>query len=140
MLWPAMPSSVPHPDHPTPAVSGAPAGWMLTVLCAEWCGTCRSYRATLDGLRTRLACDRVAWLDIEDDSDWMGDLEVQNFPTLLITHNGVPHFFGTVLPHPESLLRLVASTREGARPLADADADLQQLSQRLADWAGRSPA
>ena len=38
------------------------------------------------------------WVDIEDQSDVIGELDIENFPTLLIQQDDNVAFFGTVLP------------------------------------------
>lgn len=85
-------------------------------LCAEWCGTCRDYRAGFQALASRFPSIRFLWLDIEDRAEDMGDLDVENFPTLLIMRGGLVLFFGTMLPHAGHLQRtvevFVAQTRE----------------------------
>jgi thioredoxin 1 len=50
---------------------------------------------------------RFAWIDIEDQSELIDPLEVENFPTLLISAEGQPRFFGTVTPHAETLRKLI---------------------------------
>ncbi|MCA1246264.1 thioredoxin family protein [Massilia sp. MS-15] len=72
----------------------------LTVacLCAAWCGTCASYRATFEELARRQPDMRFVWIDIEDQADVVGDLDVENFPTLLVQRGDTVAFFGTVLP------------------------------------------
>jgi thioredoxin 1 len=111
------------------AVAAAIAGDALTVacLCAAWCGTCSSYRATFEQLALRHPDKTFVWIDIEDQADVVGDLDVENFPTLLVQRGDTVAFFGTVLPDgaiaerlvqaqaaatPEELARLAASSEE----------------------------
>ena len=76
------------------------AGQLLVAcLCAEWCGTCRSYRATFTELATRHPECCFVWVDVEDHADALGDFDVENFPTLLVQRGGDVLFFGPVLPH-----------------------------------------
>jgi thioredoxin 1 len=79
----------------------------VTCLCAEWCGTCREYRNPFFGLAERFPRAEFVWLDVEYDAEKVGDLEVDNFPTLRITRGGEVLFFGVMLPHPEHLSRLL---------------------------------
>jgi hypothetical protein len=51
----------------------------------------------------------LVWIDIEDQADVVGDLDVENFPTLLLQRAGSVAFFGTVLPDPIVADRLVQS-------------------------------
>ena len=110
-------------------VAAAIAGDALTVacLCAAWCGTCSSYRATFEQLALRHPDKTFVWIDIEDQADIVGDLDVENFPTLLVQRGDTVAFFGTMLPDgavadrlvqaqaeatPEELVRLAASSEE----------------------------
>jgi thiol-disulfide isomerase/thioredoxin len=77
----------------------------VVCLCAQWCGTCRDYREPFDALALRWPQVRFEWVDIEDQSDRVGDLDIENFPTVLVVRDGKPTFFGTVLPHIEVLER-----------------------------------
>ncbi|AXV78350.1 MULTISPECIES: thioredoxin family protein [Ralstonia solanacearum species complex] len=75
---------------------------LVACLCAEWCGTCRSYRTTFADLATRYPQHCFVWVDVEDHADALGDLDVENFPTLLVQRgreNDRVLFFGPVLPH-----------------------------------------
>lgn len=83
------------------------SGMTVTCLCAEWCGTCREYRTPFFGLAERFPQAEFVWLDVEYDAEKVGDLEVDNFPTLRITRGEKVLFFGVMLPHPEHLSRLL---------------------------------
>lgn len=88
---------------------------LAVCLCAAWCDTCNAYRATFAQLAQRYAQARFVWLDIEDQEDLLGDLEVENFPTVLIAAGDEVRFFGTITPQPETLARLLrAHLEEGA--------------------------
>ena len=78
-------------------------------LCAEWCGTCREYRPAFAAMAEDFPSMNFRWLDIEDDADAVGDLDVENFPTLLIGGAGHVLHFGAMLPHPGHLRRLLES-------------------------------
>jgi len=111
------------------AVLAAISGDALTVacLCAAWCGTCSSYRATFEALALLHPDKTFVWIDIEDQADFVGDLDVDNFPTLLLQRGDTVAFFGTMLPDgavaerllqaqaaqtPEELARLAQSSEE----------------------------
>ncbi len=80
----------------------------VTCLCAEWCGTCREYRTPFFQLAERFPQADFVWLDVEYDAETVGDLEVEDFPTLRVTRGQEVLFFGTMLPHAEHLARLLA--------------------------------
>ena len=81
--------------------------WIVACLCAAWCGTCGAYRAAFEALAARHPDKHFVWIDIEDQADVVGDLDVDNFPTLLIQRHDVVAFFGTVLPDPALAERLL---------------------------------
>ena len=90
---------------------------LVACLCAEWCGSCRDYRATFAALAERFAGEaEFAWIDIEDESDALGDPDIENFPTLLLADAGGPRFLGAVTPHAATAERLVQNALAGALP------------------------
>jgi len=107
-----------------------PARWRVHVLCAQWCVTCRDYQAFADAQAQRGQEDWV-WVDVETHADRLGDLDVENFPTLLVTQGGEPRFLGTVTPQPEVAQRLIQSLREGNRYALPELDDLPRIVQAL---------
>jgi thioredoxin 1 len=86
---PGMPSL---PDRPQ---AGTELSGALDVLCfcADWCGACREYRPGFEAVSQEFPDARFLWFDIEDSAEEMGDLDVQNFPTILIRKFGfVQHY------------------------------------------------
>ena len=81
--------------------------WLVACLCAAWCDTCRSYRSGFDQLAAQHPDKRFVWIDIEDQADFIGDIDVENFPTLLIQRRDAVAFFGTVLPDLKIADRLI---------------------------------
>lgn len=92
----------------------APERWWVVCLCAAWCGTCGQYRALFDGLARAQPGVRFEWIDIEDDSDIAGDLDVETFPTLLIADGQHVVFLGPLLPQIPVLARLLDSLQTAA--------------------------
>jgi thiol-disulfide isomerase/thioredoxin len=86
--------------------------FLVVCLCAEWCGTCREYQTGFDELATQFPNSRFRWFDIEDHADDLGDLDIENFPTLLIQRQEQILFFGTMLPHLSHLRRLIETFHE----------------------------
>ena len=87
----------------------------VACLCAAWCVACREYRATFAALAAQLGAEAdFAWIDIEDDADALGDLDIENFPTLLIADAGGARFFGTVMPQASAAERLIRGALAGA--------------------------
>jgi thioredoxin 1 len=84
--------------------SGRP---VIACLCAAWCDTCSSYRAVFEALAQRHPDQCFLWIDIEDQSDIVGELDIDNFPTILIQRDDLVAFFGPILPDPGILQRLL---------------------------------
>ncbi|RJX34152.1 MAG: thioredoxin [Oxalobacter sp.] len=83
--------------------------WIVACLCAEWCGTCRGYRQGFDELADRHPDKHVIWIDVENCADVVGDLEQENFPTLLVQFKGIITYYAPVLPDHRQVDRLLAS-------------------------------
>ncbi len=89
-----------------------PPGLLVACLCAGWCRLCDDYAAVLNQVLDELGASGAAvhlrWIDIEDEADLLGELDVETFPTLLlIGAAGRLHFAGPVTPQPEALRRLL---------------------------------
>ena len=95
---------------------------LVACLCADWCGTCHEYRPGFDALARQWPQAGFHWIDVEDDADWIGDIEVENFPTLLLQRGDLVLFFGPMLPQPVLLQRtletLAALSEDEARAYA----------------------
>ena len=94
---------------PDSAPAAAASGWWAVCLCADWCGTCRDYRALFEALAPAHPGVRFVWVDIEDEADVAGDLDVETFPTLLIADSQTARFLGPLLPQAGVLSRLIES-------------------------------
>jgi thioredoxin 1 len=71
---------------------------VIACLCAAWCDTCSVYKGRFAELAALHPDQRFVWIDIEDEADLVGDLDVENFPTLLVQQGDVVSFYGPVLP------------------------------------------
>lgn len=107
-------------DQVTMALAGE--RWVVACLCANWCGTCSGYRAVFDELAARHPDKFFLWIDIEDQADVVGELDIETFPTLLIQHEDQVAFFGTILPDPGLAHRLLLAQAEHS------DAELAALT------------
>jgi thioredoxin reductase (NADPH) len=111
---------------------------VVVALCAAWCDTCNEFRAAYEKLAERRGGATFAWLDIEDDAELVGDIDVENFPTLAIYRGSLPLHFGVSLPHASSIERLIDALAEGAGATATPEA-VRDLPQRLlAEREGRT--
>ncbi|MES3003381.1 MAG: thioredoxin family protein [Pseudomonadota bacterium] len=99
-------------------------------LCAEWCGVCREWRAVFDEAARANSGVHFSWIDVEDEADAMGDVDVETFPTLLIARGATPLFLGPVQPSGAQLSRLIESLSEasGVRVSAESGALLSRLA------------
>jgi thioredoxin 1 len=110
--------------------------WRVACLCAAWCDTCNEYRPAFDAFARANPQDAFAWIDIEDESDLLGDIDVENFPTILIARGATPHFFGTVLPHIEQLQKLLDATRANNAAMREPDRDVIALAAQIDGQTG----
>ncbi|HEY1059745.1 thioredoxin family protein [Limnobacter humi] len=56
----------------------------IQLLCAEWCGVCRTFKADYQQLCSSHPEWQWQWLDIEDDEDACAGVDVENLPTLRV--------------------------------------------------------
>jgi thiol-disulfide isomerase/thioredoxin len=99
-------------------------------LCAGWCGTCRDYRPIFDDLAQAHPGVRFEWVDIEDESELAGDLDVETFPTLLIADGTRALFLGPLLPQAQVFTRLLGSLQAANEP-ASAGREAQAVFERV---------
>lgn len=98
------------------AATAAPSGAWIVCLCAEWCGACREYRPLIARLAASRPDWRFAWVDIEDHADLADAFDVETFPTLLLLDARGQRFLGPLLPHAETLVRLLGALPEPRPP------------------------
>jgi len=94
--------------------------WVVACLCAAWCGSCRDYETAFAAWAARYPEHHFVWIDIEDQADLIGDLDIDNFPTLLIERGATVAFFGPMEPDTRLAERLLLALREKS------DSDLQR--------------
>ena len=117
----------------------------IACLCADWCGTCREYSVVFQALQAALPHHQFRWIDIEDEADLAGDVDVETFPTLLVADGAQVLFAGTVLPKEADTLRLLQSVINGlangdsapaARMAVAERAPFEAVARALAPHAG----
>jgi thioredoxin 1 len=108
-----------------------PVNWVVC-LCADWCGLCRDYAEVFAQMAARYPGSRFAWLDIEDEAELVGDIEVETFPTLLVADAGGTRFLGPLMPQAQTLSRLLDSLAQPGQPVTPHLPSTQALLQGLA--------
>ncbi|MDI4634597.1 thioredoxin family protein [Pelomonas sp. V22] len=102
---------------------------LVACLCAAWCRVCDSYHEVIAQLRERHPGVRFVWVDIEDDEELVGDLEVDTFPTLLVGAGTQLRFIGPVTPQLATAERLLTGLAEA--PAVHTHPAAQALLARL---------
>ena len=104
--------------------------FLVIALCAAWCNTCTEFRVDFDRLAAARVDGTFVWLDIEDDAELTGDIDVDNFPTIAVFHRGRLLHFGVSLPQGPVVARLLAAlTADSAT--STAGPEVTALPERL---------
>lgn len=91
-------------------LSGGDAHGAVICLCADWCGTCREFAHGFTQAAQAHPGLTFRWVDIEDEANAIGDLDIETFPTLVIgARDGGVRFAGPVLPQAGQIGRLLQS-------------------------------
>lgn len=106
---------------------------IVVCYCAAWCRTCDGYLEAFKELSQKFPEQVFLWVDIEDEESLLDDLDVENFPTILIQEAGSNRFFGTMLPYIAHLERLLLNTQEGQ--VIKSDEGPRAISELLAAGA-----
>jgi thiol-disulfide isomerase/thioredoxin len=104
--------------------------WVVACLCAGWCDVCKQYRAGFDALALQYPEHQFVWIDIEDQSDLIGDLDVENFPTILMQRGDTVAFYGTMMPEPRQVARLLEAQLERSDEELSFEADSNSQRQQ----------
>lgn len=84
---------------------------LVACLCAAWCRTCDGYapvfEQVLQGLRATHPGLQSRWIDIEDEAELLGDVDIETFPTIVVLDAQQVRFAGPLTPQPETLLRVL---------------------------------
>ncbi|MBP6599411.1 MAG: thioredoxin family protein [Giesbergeria sp.] len=113
---------------PTPTPTTA---WWVVCLCAQWCRVCDGYRGLFEALALAHPQTRFVWVDVEDDDEIAGDLDVETFPTLLIADGTHARFLGPLLPQAPVLARLLTSLQADTATSQPPSAPAQALFERV---------
>lgn len=110
-----------------------PDGLLVACLCAAWCKTCGEFRDTFDKLARDNADATFVWLDVEDDSALVGDIEIETFPTLAVFKGATPLFYGVTMPQEGVVARTLASLARADRAAMAIPEEIAALPQALRD-------
>jgi len=104
---------------------------VVVCLCAAWCDTCNEFRATYGRIAQSRSGMLFVWVDIEDDSEVCGDIDVENFPTLAIYRGDTLLHFGVSMPHEGIVGRLVDEMHDRTQRATDAPMAVVELPRAL---------
>lgn len=105
--------------------------WWVACLCAGWCGVCRDWQPAFEQQAREHPAIHFAWIDVEDEAEAMGEVDVETFPTVLVARGDRLLFLGAVPPSGAQLARLIASLQAQPVPAAAVGAAEQALFARL---------
>jgi thioredoxin reductase (NADPH) len=104
---------------------------LVACLCATWCKTCTEFRVTFDKLAAASSDAKFVWLDVEDDSALVGDIEIENFPTLAVFRGDKPVFYGVTMPQEGVVARTLASLNRPDRDAIEVPEEIAGLPDAL---------
>ncbi|MDD2712932.1 MAG: thioredoxin family protein [Simplicispira sp.] len=122
------------PAAPASAFSCVPTrstAWSVVCLCAQWCRVCGEYQSAFEALAQAHPATRFVWVDVEDEEDMLGDLDVETFPTLLIADGQWARFLGPLLPQAPVLARLLTSLQSAGPGAGAVSAEAQAVFERI---------
>jgi thioredoxin 1 len=114
--------------------TGAPvqATWWVACLCAAWCGVCREWQPLFAAQARAHPHMRFAWVDVEDEDEAMGEVDIETFPTLLVARGDQVLFLGPIPPSATQFTRMLATLEADPRPATGLPEDADALLARLA--------
>jgi thiol-disulfide isomerase/thioredoxin len=106
--------------------------WWVACLCAAWCGVCREWLPAFTTQARAFPHMRFAWVDVEDEDEAMGEVDIETFPTLLVARDSQVLFLGPIPPSATQFARMLATLEAQPRPASGLPPDAGALLQRLA--------
>jgi thioredoxin 1 len=107
------------------------ATWWVACLCAAWCGVCRDWLPLFTAQARTHPHMRFSWVDVEDEDDAMGDVDIETFPTLLVARGDTVLFLGPIPPSASQFTRMLATLQAQPQPAPGLPADANALLRRL---------
>ena len=105
--------------------------WWVACLCAAWCGVCRDWLPVFTTQARAHAHMRFAWVDVEDEDETMGEVDIETFPTLLVARGDEVLYFAAIPPMASQFTRLLARLQAQQGPDPGVGADANALLHRL---------
>ena len=100
-------------------------------LCAAWCHTCGEFREAFERIAMNRGDAQFVWLDIEDDHEICGDIDVESFPTLVVFRGDVPVHFGVSTPQEATVSRLIDELASHTSAARDVPEEIWALREAL---------
>ncbi len=105
--------------------------WWVACLCAAWCGVCREWQSTFSAQARANPHMRFAWVDVEDEDETMGEVDIATFPTLLVARGDEVLYLAPIPPFTKQFTRLIERLEAQPRPDPGVPADSNALLARL---------
>jgi hypothetical protein len=105
--------------------------WWVVCLCAAWCGVCREWLPQFTAQARAHAHLRFAWVDVEDEDETMGEVDIETFPTLLVGRGAEVMYLAPIPPLAAQFTRLLARLQAQPAPDPGLPADADGLFARL---------
>ena len=105
--------------------------WWVACLCAGWCGVCRDWLPLFTEQARANPGIRFAWVDVEDEDETMGDVDIETFPTLLVARGDQVMYLAPIPPMASQFTRLLARLQAQQAPDPGISAQANALLARL---------
>jgi thioredoxin 1 len=105
--------------------------WWVACLCAAWCGVCRDFLPMFTAQAGANPHMRFAWVDVEDEDETMGEVDIETFPTLLVARDDEVLFLAPIPPLASQFTRLLARLQAQPQPDPGVGVEANALLRRL---------
>ena len=92
-----------------------PTLW-VACLCAAWCGVCRDWLPMFTAQARVHPHLRFAWVDVEDEHEAMGEVDIETFPTLLVARGDQVLYLAPIPPLTSQFTQLIARLQAQPQP------------------------
>ena len=128
-------------DRQSLASRWTPDGPLVVIsLCAAWCHVCGEFREAFERIARERGDAQFVWLDIEDDHEVCGDIDVESFPTLVVFRGDVPVHYGVSTPQEATVRRLIDELASHAVAARDVPKEIRALPEALRGSGSEAPA